>query len=638
MCGIAGFIDFNQNTGRPELSNMTDAIIHRGPDASGYYFEPGERYTVGLGHRRLSIIDLSPAGNQPMEFLNGRYRIVFNGEIYNYLEIKKILAEIGHQFISHSDTEVILHAYHEWGAEALKYFVGMFTFAIYDSVDGKLFCCRDRAGVKPFFYYWKDDVFLFGSELKALMANGRFSKDIDVNAVGSYMQFGYVPAPHCIFKNAYKLLPAHYLIFDLKKKEITTTEYWNVYHCYNQEKLDISVGDAVAETEKILEKAFNYRMVADVPVGVFLSGGYDSSCLVALLQKSRTQKLKTFTIGFDDPDFNEAVYAKEIAGILGTDHHELYCNEKDALSVVPDLPYYFDEPFADSSSIPTILVSRMARASVTVALSADAGDEIFGGYDRYAWMLKYYKKMNAIPAFIRKSGSFVLNALPFEKLAGYRNDHIFIKKYEKLATILQDPSPQNIYMGMTEDYTEKERGRLFVKNTSTIFSAHYNQSLKEAYFDPLTYAMAKDYQTYMADDILQKVDRSTMSASLEGREPFLDQHIIEWAGKLPPDYKIYNGQRKYLLKSIVHRYIPEKTMDRPKKGFSVPVKSWLHGVLKSKVDHYLDPEFIRKQNIFNGEYVAQVKRSYYEAKKESDYKIWFLLMFQMWYDRWMNGV
>ncbi len=637
MCGISGFVDFESRTAEPELLAMSDALIHRGPDAFGYFYKPTGKYTVGLAHRRLSVIDLSPAGNQPMQFLNGRYRIIFNGEIYNYAEIKEILAGSGHQFVSHSDTEVILHAYHEWGADAIKRFTGMFSFVIYDAVDEKLFCCRDRAGVKPFFYFWKNNVFLFGSELKALMANSFFKKEIDIGAVGAYMECGYIPAPHCIFKDTFKLLPGHTLQLDLKTKKISTAEYWNVYDCYNQEKLVLSMDEAVVGTEKVLEKAFNYRMVADVPVGVFLSGGYDSTCLVALLQKDRSRKLNTFTIGFEDAKLNEAEYAKEIAAVLGTEHHEYYCSEKDALDVIPDLPYYYDEPFADSSCIPTILVSKMARQSVTVALSADAGDEIFGGYDRYGWMVKYYRRMNAIPAVFRKGGSSLLKAFPLDQMPGIRGNHQLIKKYEKLAGLLQDPSARNIFMGMTVNYTEKERNHLFLEKPDIIFSAFYREELQPSYFDPLTYAMAKDYQTYLVDDILQKVDRATMSVSLEGREPFLDQHVIEWAGKLPSEYKIYKGQRKYILRQIVHGYVPEKLMDRPKMGFSVPLGSWLHGVLKPLVDKYLGGSYIRKQNIFNEVYIEQVKKSYYGAKKENDYKIWFLLMFQMWYDKWMKN-
>ena len=637
MCGISGFVDFTSRNGSVELESMTDILFHRGPDANGYYFKQRSSYSIGLGHRRLSIIDLSKAGNQPMQFLNDRYWIVFNGEIYNFAEIRDQLATLGHKFETKSDTEVILHAYHEWGAAALQHFIGMFAFVIYDSEQEKLFCCRDRAGVKPFFYYWKDGLFLFGSELKAFMVNPWFQKEIEMNAVGTFMQFGYIPAPHCIFKNCFKLLPAHYLVVDLKSKEITETKYWNVYDYYNREKIKISIEEAVEETENVLTKAFNYRMVADVPVGVFLSGGYDSSCLAALLQKDQTRKIKTFTIGFKDEKLNEAKYAKEIASILGTEHHEYYCSEKDALELVPDLPFYFDEPFADNSAIPTMLVSKMARKSVTVALSADGGDEIFGGYDRYAWMLKYYKRINAIPALARKGGSALLNSMAIEKWSVFRDDNIFQKKYRKLAAILNDPGPHSLYMGVTEDYNVYERNRLFKNKIEPIFSAHYIQDLNNKQFDPLSYAMVKDYQTYMVDDILNKVDRATMSVGLEGREPFLDQHVIEWTASLPAEYKIYNGKRKYLLRQIVHKYIPEKMMDRPKMGFIVPVKSWLHNVLKPMVDLYLDENYIKKQNIFNIEYIIQIKKSYYEAGKEYDYKIWYLLMFQMWYDKWMNS-
>lgn len=636
MCGIAGFIDFQTRTSKELLVKMTDSLLHRGPDASGYHYAAVNHYAVGLGHRRLSIIDLSPAGNQPMQFMDGRYWIIFNGEIYNYAEVKKELVEMGHHFVSGSDTEVILHAYHQWGAAALKRFIGMFAFVIYDSQEEKIFCCRDRAGVKPFYYYWKNGLFLFGSELKALMAHPSFSKEINLNAVAAYMQFGYVPAPHCIFEDTYKLDAAHWLLLDLKTKEIVTEKYWNVYNSYNREKLKISMPEAIQETEKVLEKAFNYRMVADVPVGVFLSGGYDSACLASLLQKNSTQKIKTFTIGVADEKLNEAPYAKEVAALLGTDHHEYYCTEQDALDLIPELPFHYDEPFADSSAIPTMLVSKMARKSVTVALSADAGDEIFGGYDRYEWMLKYHKKMNSIPSFIRKSGAVFMNTVPLNKLPLFKSDHIFQNRYEKLATLLNDPSPQNVFMGMTANYSEKERKAIMMQPVEILESAHYRQELLDDHFDPLTYAMAKDYQTYLVDDILQKVDRATMSVSLEGREPFLDQHVIEWAGSLPAEYKIYNGKRKYILRQIVHQYIPEKMMDRPKMGFMIPVNKWLETALKPLVDKYFDREFIQKQNIFDYNTIRQIKKSFYENKKEHVSKIWFLLMFQMWYDRWMR--
>src|SRR6185436_16410576 len=316
MCGIAGFIDFNSRTSDGILKKMTDSLVHRGPDANGYFFVQNKNYAVGLGHRRLSIIDLSPLGNQPMQFADGRYQIVFNGEIYNYQEIRDELLQLGHEFISHSDTEVILHAFHQWGTKAVNRFVGMFAFVIYDSQEDRITCFRDRAGVKPFFYYWKDGFFLFGSELKALMSHPEFKKELDLNAIASYMQFGYIPAPHCVYKDTYKLKHGHFLVLNLKNKELCTELYWDVYDNYNKEKIRIGLPDAIEETERILEKAFNYRMVADVPVGVFLSGGYDSVCVTALLQKSSTQKIKTFTIGMTDKKLDEAPFAKTIAGAL----------------------------------------------------------------------------------------------------------------------------------------------------------------------------------------------------------------------------------------------------------------------------------------------------------------------------------
>jgi asparagine synthase (glutamine-hydrolysing) len=637
MCGIAGFIDFNNQTSEGILKKMTDSLVHRGPDANGYFFEQKNKYAVGLGHRRLSIIDLSPLGNQPMQFANGRYQIVFNGEIYNYQEIKDVLLKAGHQFISHSDTEVILHAFNEWGTKAVNQFIGMFAFVIYDAQEDKITCFRDRAGVKPFFYYWKDGLFLFGSELKALTSHPEFRKELDLNAIASYMQFGYIPAPHCIYRDTYKLKHGHFLILNLKNRELCTELYWDVYDNYNQEKIKISEPDAINETENILEKAFNYRMVADVPVGVFLSGGYDSVCVTALLQKSSAQKIKTFTIGMTEKKLDEAPFAKKIAEVLGTDHHELYCTEQDALNIVPTIPHFFDEPFGDSSAIPTMLVSKMARQSVTVALSADGGDEIFGGYTHYDWMVKYYNRFNGMNPILRKTGSAILNLMAAETLPGIGKNNISKSKFEKLKSLMKDPSPNNLFMAATVYYSDKERGRLFSNPVETIVSDHRRKELDKKYFDPLSYAMALDYQTYMVDDVLQKVDRATMSVALEGREPFLDQHIIEWAAKLPNEYKINNGQRKYVLKQIVHKYVDQKLMDRPKMGFIIPVNTWLQNELKPLVDKYTNRKFIEKQGIFDYTYVEDICSKFYNGGREKYEKIWFLLSFQLWYDKWINN-
>ena len=635
MCGISGFIDFTKKTDRTILEKMNRIMAHRGPDGEGYGIYNSNTATIGLGHRRLSIIDLTEGGSQPQTFKS--LHITFNGEIYNYAEIKKTLEDKGHQFNSHSDTEVILHAYAEWGSKALQQFIGMFAFVIYDEAKQKLFACRDRAGVKPFFYYWKDDLFLFGSELKALMQHPSFIKKINLDAAAAYMQLGYVPTPHCIFNNAHKLKPGHFLEVDVNSKSITATQYWNVYDAYNQPVLKIDLPDAIAETEKLLISAFQYRMVSDVPVGVFLSGGYDSTCVTALLQANNTEKIKTFTIGVPDAGLNEAPYAKEIAAHLGTDHTEYYCTEKEAIEIVPQLPFFYDEPFADSSAIPTTLVSKIAREKVTVALSADAGDEIFAGYNRYDYMAKYGKKLQRIPGFVRKTTAAVMDVVPANSIPYFNKKYLFANRYEKIKSLLKNPSEQNLLISITKQMDSDEIGDLFKGQIATLPTAFDSGELKGENYSTLAYMMAIDYQTYLLDDILQKVDRAAMSVSLEGREPFLDQRVIEWAAKLPMDYKYNNGSKKFIIKEIVHKYIPKAMLDRPKMGFGIPIAAWLQKDLKPFVDNYFDAAFIQKQNIFNNEEVQRIKDSFYKGKIERAEKIWYLLMFQMWYDKWMNN-
>lgn len=414
MCGISGFVDLKKLSSDVILKLMTDSLYHRGPDGDDIEFLQANSYQIGLGHRRLSIIDLSETGKQPMKFEH--LWITFNGEVYNYVEIKNELQNLNHQFVGHSDTEVILHAFAQWGISCIEKFIGMFAFVIYDTRSEDVYCLRDRAGIKPFFYYWKDGLFLFASELKAFHQHPHFKKEINLDAVAAFMQFGNVPTPHCIFNNCYKLKPGHYLKFSLLTSEISLHKYWDVYDAYNKPKLNLSFQEAKTETEKILKSAFDYRMVSDVPVGVFLSGGYDSACVTALLQKDRTDKLKTFTIGVPDIGLNEAPYAKDVAKHLGTEHFEYECTQKEALNLIDGLPYYYDEPFADSSAIPTTLVCMMAKKHVTVALSADAGDEIFAGYNRYDYMMKHGKKLNQLPKFVRKGMSGIMNIVPSDKI------------------------------------------------------------------------------------------------------------------------------------------------------------------------------------------------------------------------------
>jgi len=635
VCGITGFLDFTHASNADILNRMTSAVTHRGPNGSGVFLSTNITSHVGLGHRRLSIIDLSTSANQPLTF-DGLH-IIFNGEVYNYNEIRADLIRLGHSFTTNSDTEVILHAWREWGEVSIQKWRGMFAIALYDEKIEELILIRDRPGVKPLHYYWHNDLFLFGSELKSLLAHPRFAREIDPTATALYLQYGHVPSPHCIFRHTHKLLPGHILRFKISNRTFSSHSYWSVYDHYNKPKLNISLPDAIEETERILRESFRYRMVADVPVGVFLSGGYDSTCVTALLQKQQTEKLKTFTIGATDAKLDEAPFARQIAEQLGTDHTEYYCSTKEALGIIPDLPYYYDEPFADSSAIPTILVSRLARKKVTVALSADAGDEIFAGYNRYDYINRYAKRIQLIPKFVRKSMAELMGVISSEKILYFKNAINFHSRYGKFRNLLQDPSVGKLMKNLNQVFSESDF-RALIKQSIQLPTTRYSSHLLQAeYYDDLSYMMAVDYETYMLDDILVKVDRATMSASLEGREPFLDQHIIEWAARLPTEYKYHNRQKKYILRQIVHRYIPQAIMDRPKMGFAIPVQDWLYGPLKPLVLQFLDTTTIELQGIFRKEVIDQLVRDFYAGRKEKYLRIWHLLMFQMWYQRWMKN-
>jgi asparagine synthase (glutamine-hydrolysing) len=632
MCGIAGFADFRKKSTEEILAKMSCALSHRGPDGQGVYFHQTDNAQIGLGHRRLSIIDLSSAANQPMHY-NGLH-LIFNGEIYNYNEIRNRLIELGHQFVTHSDSEVILHSWEEWGEKSIDQWRGMFAIAMYDEGKQELVCIRDRAGVKPFNYYWKDGLFLFGSELKSLVAHPDFVKGIDKNAVASFLQYGCISHPHSIYKDSHKLPPGHLLRLKLSSKEISIKQYWNVYDCYNKPKLNIGIEEAIDETEKILSESFQYRMVADVPVGVFLSGGYDSSCVTALLQRNSSEKIKTFTIGTTDKKLDEAPYAKAIAQHLGTDHTEYYCTPQEALNIIPELPHFYDEPFADSSAIPTILVSRLARKKVTVALSADAGDEVFAGYNRYDYISRYGNKLRSIPKPVRKMAAATMEKLSSDNIPFLRNQYNFHSRYDKLKNLLNDPSPSELLKNLSQVFNKKDLQKLFTGGFLELATAHSSTELKSEFYDPLSYMMAVDYQTYMVDDILQKVDRATMSVSLEGREPFLDQNIIEWAAQLPSDYKYHEGQKKYILKRIVQKYIPKEIMERPKMGFGIPVESWMTNELKDLVKEYLSEKNL-DHGLFNVQEVNNLVSDFFSGRTEKHLKIWYLLMFQMWYKKWM---
>jgi asparagine synthase (glutamine-hydrolysing) len=632
MCSISGFIDFNKNTATDTLERMNRSMNHRGPDGEGYHFIENESYNLGFAHRRLSIIDLTEGGKQPMYFEH--LTIVFNGEMYNYQEVKDELISLGHVFQSTSDTEVILHAFAQWGKPCVRKFIGMFAFVIYDQLSNRITICRDRAGVKPFYYYWHNNLFLFASELKAFHQHPAFDKKLNHNAIGAFMQYGYIPTPHCIFENCHKLKPGYFLTFSLENKAFEEEKYWDVYDYYNKPKLKIGFSDAKQQTETLLSSAFNYRMVADVPVGMFLSGGYDSTCVTALLQKDSLQKIKTFTIGVGDKKLNEAPFAKEIANHLGTDHTEYYCTEKDALGLVSKLPFYFDEPFGDSSAIPTMLVSSMAREKVTVALSADAGDEIFAGYNRYDFVTKI-NQSKSIPAPLRQIAAWGMGITSAKSIPVLSKNPLFAQRYEKIRALLKDPSTANLMRNVTSTFFEADLQLLFLHPPKRVAS-YFDNQLDDQFADTLSQMMATDFQTYMLDDILQKVDRATMSASLEGREPFLDHRIIEWAAQLPIEFKYKNGVKKFILREIVHQYVPKAMMERPKMGFAIPLNHWLKFELKPIVLNELSIENITKQGIFAPSEIEKLVTDFYGGKDQNLLKVWYLLMFQLWHKEWMN--
>ncbi|MCO5260874.1 MAG: asparagine synthase (glutamine-hydrolyzing) [Crocinitomicaceae bacterium] len=634
MCGIAGFIDFNKKSSYETLQKMTDTLYHRGPDGAGYELFNTSDAQIGFGHRRLAIIDLTEHGKQPMLF--DKLWITFNGEIYNFNDIKSELSALGHSFYSNSDTEVILHAYKQWGSNCLSKFVGMYAFVLFDSENNELFIARDRTGVKPLNYYFNDGLFLFASELKAFHEHPDFVKKIKKNAVATFMQYGNIPGSDCIFEYCTKLLPGHFATINLSNRNIAISQYWNVYDYYNQPKKSISFNEAKEETEKLLVSACNFRMIADVPVGIFLSSGYDSTTVTALLQKDSSQKLKTYTIGVPDIGLNEAPYAAEIAQHLGTDHTTYTCTEKEALEFISELPFYYDEPYADSSAIPTHLVSKIARKDVTVALSADGGDEVFAGYNRYDYLARYGQKINAIPSFARKIIAKTMDIIPSEALPILKNKYNFHNRYEKLKGILQNPSSTQIMLSLSQQFTDNQVKNLMNFQTDLPTNLFMSNELKEEFYSPLSYMMAIDYQTYLVDDIMQKVDRATMSVSLEGREPLLDHRLIEWAATLPDEYKYNKGIKKYILREITHQYIPETLLNRPKMGFAIPIAKWLATDLRPYLEEYINEKRITEQGLFNWTAVLKLKTDFLSGKKEYDFKMWYLLMFQMWYDKWMK--
>jgi asparagine synthase (glutamine-hydrolysing) len=629
MCGIVGFVDFKQKSNKEILCNMVNTLIHRGPDDFGCSFYVGEKFNIGLGHRRLSILDLSTMGHQPMKF--DYLETVYNGEVYNFQEIKRELEKFGYAFKSNSDSEVVLKAFHKWGLKAVDKFIGMFAIALYNKKDNKLFLIRDRAGVKPLYYYFNEGIFLFSSELKSFHKYPSFKKELDYNGLASFFRYGYILAPYTIFKNTYKLESGHYLELDLKNNKIHKKKYWDVYEYYNKPKLNISEEEAIEEVEKLLESAFRYRMVSDVPVGVFLSGGYDSTAVTAIL--SKTYNLKTFTIGFNNTEFDESKLAKEYAKILGTEHTEYIATEEDAINIIPNLPYIYDEPFGDSSAIPTILVSKIAKQKVSVSLSADGSDEIFGGYNKHFKVPLLQKKFKKI-----KKYKWLLNNLRFLFQNNLINSLNLLPNYEnkvnKFYDMLNKPELQFIFNRSNYYLTDRELSKL-IRNKFNIRTFFDSMDELNDFNDPISKIMAVDYKTYLVDDILVKVDRATMSVSLEGREPFLDHRIIELVARLPISLKYKNGIPKYLLKQIVHKYIPQELINRPKKGFSIPINDWYDKRLKEYFMEYLNEDAIKEIGVLNFKMVDTILKRYERGEKFLIKNIWFIFIFQLWGKKWL---
>jgi len=559
VCRITGIIDFKKQR---EINNesiidiMRDTMTYGGPDDCGSYVYEDPNCKIALGHRRLSIIDVSINGHQPMKSADENVVIIFNGEMYNYEEVRTQLSNSGVTFKTHSDTEVIIEAYNKWGIHSINMFTGMFAFLLLDKKQNLLYAVRDRAGVKPLYYYKNDELILFGSELKSFHSHPGFKKELNNDALALYLQFGYIPAPHCIFKNAAKVLPGHYLKINLQNGDIDDTPYWDAVDKYKQPLTTLPLPEIIKKTEKLLVSACNYRMVADVPVGVFLSGGYDSSLVTALLQKDRTEKIKTFSIGFNEEKFNEAPFAKKVATHLGTDHTEYYCTQQDALEILPQLPEIYDEPFGDSSAIPTTLVSKLARKSVKVALSADGGDEVFGGYEKYSVIIKLKKILNTFPGPLQKLSGTILESLNPESLfAGSAKNNVN-KKVSKFSRILQSGNMADVLYWYSINFTQKQLETILKKPFKKLKTNFDKASDFNKVNDDINTMLAIDYITYLPDDILTKVDRATMSVSLEGRDPLLDHCLLEWMAQIPGAHKINNGIKKYILKEIVHTYIP----------------------------------------------------------------------------------
>jgi asparagine synthase (glutamine-hydrolysing) len=594
---------------------------------------------VAFGFRRLAILDLTSSGHQPMISASGRYVIVFNGEVYNYMDLRAGLEKLNHVFRGTSDTEVMLAAFDQWGVEAaVPRFNGMFAFAVWDRSERCLQLGRDRVGIKPLYYGWAGSSFIFGSELKALRAHPEFKNGIDRDALALFLQYNYVPAPSSIYLGISKLPPASILTIHAASPDQTRlTEYWSAGEAAAIGLKNLNPGnedEIMEELEEVIKRSIRERMVADVPLGAFLSGGIDSSMVVALMQAQSSQRVKTFTIGFEESGYNEALFAREIARRLGTEHTELTVSPAEALAVIPRLPALYDEPFADSSQIPTFLVAQMARKSVTVCLSGDGGDELFGGYNRYTWAPRIWKMTGWLPSGLRKTaGSLLEKANPFlekqfsaDNLGTKRGIPQLGEKLQKAGALLPLASREEIYRHLTQQWNDPYT---VVLSSQPGHGQADRKSLPSTDF--VSWMQWMDITGYLPDDILVKVDRASMGASLESRVPYLDDHrVIEFAWRIPADMKIRNGKGKWLLRKLLHRYVPEDLVERPKMGFSMPVGKWLCGDLLDWAEALLSETRLREDGFFDPKPIRQVWSEHRSGKRNQQDKLWGILMFQAW--------
>jgi len=646
MCGICGFIDGSRGQAGSEdlIGKMVSHLRHRGPDSSGYWVDPDSG--VALGHSRLAILDLSEAGHQPMHSSSGRYVISYNGEIYNFRDLRGNLERGGipkATFRGHSDTEVILESIETCGMdEALRRFNGMFAFAILDRKMRRLTLARDRMGEKPLYYGRAGKAFFFASELKALRVFSDFEFKVNRDVLPLYLRYGYVPSPWSIYKDIFKLPPGMALTIDIDQDELPEPyAYWSLNEVAGKgvsDRYDGSVDDATNDLDLLLRDAVKIRMESDVPLGAFLSGGIDSSLIVAMMQRETERKVKTFTIGFKDSRFNEADFAKSVAGYLQTEHTELYLSPEETRSIIPDLPTIFDEPFADPSGIPTFLVSRLAREDVTVCLSGDGGDEIFGGYRRYLGSIRDWERIRRLPKPVREPVSKMLLMMPEEcwdavfnvtrRMMPAAARWMCGSKVHELAWFLSQENLCSLYGYRNsiwkngDDMVCNGQGSLDLYGGRVRAVPEHSEDLESL--------MYMDTLRYLPDDILVKVDRSSMAVSLEARVPILDHRIVEFSWKLPVSMKSCRGKGKWILRRLLERYVPQELFDRPKHGFGVPIDEWLRNDLRDWAEDLLNESRLRAEGFFDASAVRNRWREHLEGKRNRHFQLWAVLMFEAW--------